>query len=144
MSSFQNEVQGALSLSLRHTHARAHKHKWIQSCMHTYIHKKQNVSIWSDQFKEHVVYVCFNTYAFEPASWQKTAETASDIMEGTLMTYLEYERCSPGTSGRLESLPDYHAEPALSPLAFPVASGLTCPLLPVSPINNYCVEKVVV
>lgn len=92
---------------------------------------------------ETVVFVCFNKYAFEPASWQKTAETESDIMEGTLMTYLEYEPCSPGTSGRLESLPDYHAEPARSPLAFPVASGSTCPLLPVSPINNNCVEKVV-
>ena len=59
------------------------------------------------------------------------------------MKYLEYEPCYPGTSGRLESLPDYLAEPALSPHAFPVASGLTCPLLPVSPIKNNCVEKVV-
>lgn len=59
------------------------------------------------------------------------------------MTYLEYEPCSPGTSGRLESLRDYHVEPALSPLAFPVASGSTCPLLPVSPINNNYVEKVI-
>lgn len=87
--------------------------------------------------------MCFNSYAFEPARWQKTAETESDIMEGTQMMYLEYEPCSPGTSGRLESLPDYHAEPARSPPAFPVAFGSTCPLLSVSPINNNCVVKVV-
>ena len=64
-------------------------------------------------------------------------------MEGTLTTYLECQPCSPGTSGRLESLPDHHAEPAQFPLAFPVAFGSTCPLLLVSPIINNCVEKVV-
>jgi hypothetical protein len=89
------------------------------------------------------VFVCFNSYAFEPAGSQKSAETKSDIMEGTLKKYLEYEPCSLGTSGRLESLPDYHAEPAPSPPAFPVAFGSTCPLSSVSPINNNCVEKVV-
>jgi hypothetical protein len=52
------------------------------------------------------------------------------------MKYLEYEPCCLGTPGRLESLPDYLAELALSPLAFPVASGSTCPLLSVSPITT--------
>lgn len=67
------DVWGAPSVSLSHTHTHN---------MNERMHTKQNVSIWRDQFRDSVVFACFNSYAFEPASWQITVETENDIMEG--------------------------------------------------------------
>jgi hypothetical protein len=52
------------------------------------------------------------------------------------MKYLGYGPCYLRTPGMPVSLLGSHVEPDPTPLAFPVASGSTCPLLPVSPVTN--------
>lgn len=69
-------------------------------------------------------------------TWQKSGKPDTKDIRGNIRKYLGYGPCSLGTPGMPVSLLGSLVEPGLILLAFPAASGATCPLLPVSPVTN--------